>query len=141
MQLRRDERDLLIPAYGVHLRTSVPADELVAVLEADGWPVFVIDGAPTSKAAFHEAVRQSLPQDPELGPTPNWDALSDSVSRGIDKLAVERVAIVWPAAERLAEADSDAYRVAREILTELVFQRADPKFSPERVTRLLVLLG
>lgn len=141
MLKRRDERDLLIPEFGVHLRQSVPADELISKLRAEGWPVYVVGGAPASKAELHEAVRVSLPQDPPLGPVPNWDALLDSVRGGIRVLGKERVAVVWPQSSRLAEGDPDAYRVAKEILTDLVFGLADPKFSAGDTTRLLILLA
>jgi hypothetical protein len=141
MLKRRDERDLRIPAFGVHLRQSVSAEELISKLRAEGWPVYVIEGAPDSKAEFHEAVRAALPQDPPLGPTPNWDALLDSVWGGIGTLGEERVAVIWPDSTRLAEGDPDTYRVAKEILTDIVFGLADPKFSAGETTRLLVLLG
>ena len=139
--MRRDERDLLIPEFGIHLRQSVPAEELVAKLRAEGWPVYVIDGAPASGAALHEAVRASLPQDPPLGPTPHWDALLDSVWGGIGALGEKRVAIVWLGSSQLERGDPDAYRIAKEILTDIVFGLADPKFSAGDTTRLLVFLG
>jgi hypothetical protein len=51
------------------------------------------------------------------------------------------VAIVWAKSSRLAENDPDAYRTAKEILTDIVFGLADPKFSPDHSTRLLVVLA
>jgi hypothetical protein len=140
MLKRRDERDLLIPAYGVHDRRSVPAAELVANLRSHGWLVYEIVGAPASRAAFHEAIR-ALPGEPPLGPGPNWNALKDSLGGGLFELQQEQVAIVWAGSGQLAEHDPDSYRIAREILTDLTFELADPKFSPQHVTRLLVLVA
>jgi Barstar (barnase inhibitor) len=139
--LRRDERDLRIPDFGLHERKSIPAEEIVANLRANGWPVYSIGGAPGSKSEFLEAIKAGLPTDPPLGNGHVWDALIDSVWAGIYELRKDRVAIVWAKSSRLAENDPNAYRTAKEILTDIVFGLADPKFSPDHSTRLLVVLA
>ena len=138
---RRDERDLLIPAFGVHERSSVPSEELVANLESAGWRTYVIAREPMSKAEFFEAVKASIPTDPPLGPHPNWDGLLDSVRNGLTELNAERVAIVWPKSSMFAAADPAAYKVAREVLTDVVMDVIDPKFSLDGAKPVLVLLG
>jgi hypothetical protein len=139
--LRRDDRDLLIPAFGVHERRSVPADEIISNLRSAGWPTYVISGGPGSKAEFFEAVRASLPTDPPMGPRPNWDGLLDSVSNGLLDLNAERVAIVWPDSLMLARSDPAEYKTARDMLTVIVMTLIDPKFSNEGTKALLVLLA
>jgi hypothetical protein len=131
-----------MPAYGVHERTGVDLEQLLSVLREDGWPVYVLDGAPNDKDSFFAAVRDALPLDPPLtGPKGSWDAMSDSLWEGLDHLYVDRVAIVWPEADRLRVDDPPSYEVVIEIFTDLVFSLADLKFTVDHVTRLLVLLA
>jgi hypothetical protein len=59
----QDERDLPIPAYGVHSRTGVDLEQLLSVLRDDGWPVYVLSGAANDEDSFFEAVRGALPLD------------------------------------------------------------------------------
>jgi hypothetical protein len=135
----RDDRDLIIPEFGVHERDRLPVAELVANLEANGWPVFVLGGAPETETEFFDAVYASLPH---AWPVPNrgWDALSDNLWQGIHDLKIGRLAIVWPDSRRL-QRDPDAYAIAREVFTDLVFSLADLKFAVDHETRLLVLLA
>lgn len=137
-------RRKLIPERGVHIRTSVPVDVLMAALADAGWPVFVIGGAPRSAREFIAAVSEAIPTDPLLGRNEGWDALSDSVFGGLRTLPGERAAIVWPESTRLALSDHEAYRTACEIFRHLVPEVAAPATSfpvSEHPTRLLVLLA
>jgi hypothetical protein len=134
------QSDLLIPAYGVHHRTDAPLDQIVAALQAGDWPLYVLPGAPTDKEGFVAAVRDVLPLDPPVQ-SAHWDALSDSLWEGIHELRVEKVAIVWPDSDRMRRANGEDYTTAVEILTDLVFGLADPKFTVDHVTRLLVYLA
>jgi hypothetical protein len=136
-----DERERFIPAYGVHDRSSIPADALVDILRGDGWPTYVLPGEPTTEAAFFAAVRDSLPLDPPLGNGLVWDALSDSLWQGLNNLRAQKVAIVWPGSNRLRDNDPTAYTTARDVLADLVFSLADRKYTVDHETRILVLLG
>ena len=123
-----------------HTQTDAPLGDIVAGLHAAGWPVYVLRGAPSDKAGFVDAVREVLPLDPPVQ-SAHWDALSDSLWEGISELHLEKIAIVWPDSDELRRANREDYRTAVEILTDLVFSLADPKFTVDHVTRLLVLLA
>jgi hypothetical protein len=45
---------------------------------------------------FFEAMKALLPLDPPLVGNRSWDALSDSLWSGLDQLAADNIAIVWP---------------------------------------------
>jgi hypothetical protein len=135
-----DEGERFIPAYGIHERRSIPMDELVAALRAEGWPTYVVPGAPENAEAFFTAVRDALPLDPPVHRAV-WDALADSLWEGLHKLYVEKVAIAWPGSARLRDADPEAYGIALGILTDLVSDLADRKLTVDHETRVLVLLG
>ena len=135
-----DDRDLYIPAYGVHDRTGVPLDGLLAGLTREGWPVYTLPGAPESKDGFIASIKSVLPLDPtiQLG---NWDAMSDSLWEGLHLLNAEKVAVVWPESDRLRRGDPDAYSIALDIFDSLVFGLADLRYTVDHVTRVLVLLA
>lgn len=135
-----DERERFIPAYGVHERRSIPAGDLLTALAREGWPTYAIDGGPDNIDAFFTAIRNALPLNPPVDALV-WDALSDSLWEGLYQLKAEKVAIVWRDAVRLRQGDPDAYKIALEILSDLVFSLADRKFAVGHVTRLLVLLA
>jgi hypothetical protein len=48
-----------------------------------------------------------------------WDALEDSLWQGLAELSDAHVAILWPDALTLADADPAAYEVALSIFSEL----------------------
>jgi hypothetical protein len=137
----QDARDRLIPAYGVLERKGIPLEELQDRLTEEGWPTYVLRDAPTDKDQFFASVRAVLPLDPPVQTSYSWDALSDSLWEGLHQLGVETVAIVWPQSEQMMHAEGEAYPVAIDILTDLVFSLADPKFTVDHVTRVLVLLA
>ncbi len=102
--------------------------------------MYTLPGAPDSWDTFVGSVRQVLPLDPPVH-RGIWDALRDSLWEGLHELHTEKVAIVWPDSGRLLRSDSAAYASAVELLTKLVFELADPKFTVDHVTRVLVLLA
>jgi hypothetical protein len=101
---------------------GVPLDAAQADLAADGWLVHSIQGAPSAKSGFFDAVRAALPLDPPFPPErpPHWDALLDSLFGGLQSAAAEKLAITWPDSNRLRVGDPGAYATAVELLTDLV---------------------
>jgi barstar (barnase inhibitor) len=94
---------------------------------------------PTKKAWSQPSVRSFRSTPPiKLG---KWEALSDSLWEGLHALNADKVAILWPDSDRLRRADSDAYASAVDMFRDLVFGLADPKFTVDHVTRVLVLLA
>lgn len=135
-----DDDDFLIPDYGVRERKGVGIAALLAALRGQEWPTFTLAGSPESWDDFVASIRAVLPLDPPVEHG-NWDAVYDSLWEGIHKLNAEKVAIVWPGSDRLRESDPPAYEKAIELFTVLVVSLADPKFTVDHVTRLLVLLA
>jgi hypothetical protein len=135
-----DDLDRSIPAYGVHNREDVPEDILLAALRADGWPTYVLPGAPHDWDSFVVSIREVLPLDPPIA-RGVWDAVKDSLWEGLDQLNVEKVAIVWPESKRMRQSEGDGYSRAVDLFTLLVFELADRKYTVDHVTRLLVLLA
>lgn len=87
-----DERDRLIPAYGLHERKGIALVELVERLDGEGWRTYTLPGAPSDKETFVASVRSVLPLDPPVT-SANWDALSDSLWEGFHQLRVDKVAV------------------------------------------------
>lgn len=78
--------------------------ELNDFLTSNEYRVFILDGAEvTDQASFFAKVCEQLPQDPELGGYPKWDALVDSVWGGLATLQEERIALVWTHTDRMLE--------------------------------------
>src|SRR5262245_32731316 len=76
-------------------------------------PVFEITtGQGSGRAAFFDAVRAVLPQDPPLLGTVSWDALSDSIWEGIHNIESSIVVILWPDASDYREGNSSDYDMA-----------------------------
>jgi Barstar (barnase inhibitor) len=135
-----DDRDFLIPDYGVHERKGVDIAGLLATLRGGDWPTFTLAGAPKDWDGFVASIKAVLPLDPPIE-RGIWDAVYDSLWEGIHMLNAEKVVIVWPGSDRLRKGDPLAYEKAIDLFTVLVFSLADPKFTVDHVTRVLVLLA
>jgi Barstar (barnase inhibitor) len=105
---------------GVHRAPPNDVREAEAIYLTSGWRVFVVPDRIDSEERFFDAVVATFPLDPPLQRVRNvWDALDDSLRGGLDTLPETQVAILWPDALTLADADPAAYEVALSILTGL----------------------
>ena len=111
--------------------------------ERRGWRVFVLPDGIDSKRSFFDAVTATLPLDPPLARARDvWEALDDSLWQGLHDLPDDQVAVLWPDAGILAEADPDAYEVVLGIFTALSRGLMDSAYiadGPE--TTLAVVIG
>ena len=80
----------------------------------------------------------------------HWDALSDSLSGGIDGLNTSDVLIWWQEAGRLAPGrdallrptrSRETYSTLMDVLTSLAIELADPKFTVDDPTRVTILVS
>lgn len=71
----------------------------------------------------------ALPLDPPLERMgDSWDALDGSLWGGFHTIAETRVAILWPDALTLADADPAAYEVALSIFSALTHGLRNPEY-------------
>jgi hypothetical protein len=102
-------------------------------LEEEGWLVFALPEGMTDGWAFIRGVKSKVPLNPPLVSDDNWNALSDSLFSGIEDLAAERVALIWPGSTTMAELAPDDFAIAQEILEDNAALLADE-------TKLMIIL-
>lgn len=78
------------------------------------------------------------PLAPPLHSNRSWDALADSLWSGLDELEDEKIAIFWPNSDRMKKAESDAFAIATNILTDLCASLADQNRTTSRTKALVV---
>jgi hypothetical protein len=98
-----------------------------------------IDG----KTRFFDAAVAALPLDPPLTRAADvWEALDDSLWGGLDSLPDTQVAILWPDALKLADADPATYEVALDILAGLTRSLRNPDYvAGGPTTTVAVVIG
>ena len=128
---------------GVHEAPSGVVQESEAAYRASGWRVFVIPDGIGSKEQFFDGVVAAFPLDPPLERVSDmWDALDDSLWGGLDALPETQVAILWPRALALADADPAAYEIALSILSGLSESLRNPEYLGGRSpTTVVVVIG
>lgn len=108
----------LVP--GVHEVTSEQAASAVVEASKVGARVFALSTERASSGAdFFNAVRASLPLDPPLMGLRSWDALSDSLWGGIDRIDASIVVITWTGASDLRLNAPDDFAIAMNVLGDL----------------------
>ena len=98
------------------------------------------DGLDT-KRGFFAAIASTMPLDPPLGGGLKWDALSDSLWEGVSKLPDPRIAIVWPDALTLADADPQTFETALGVLADVCRSLADREATLGAVKEVSVIVG
>ena len=113
---------------GIHCAPSEIVQESAAAYRATAWRVFVLPDGIDSKDQFFDAVVATFPLDPPLRRASDvWEALDDSLWGGLDSLPETQVAILWPDALTLADADPAAYEVALSILSRIAQTLRNPE--------------
>jgi barstar (barnase inhibitor) len=127
---------------GPTIITLAQADEVRAEAERTGIPLYIIStGARSGCAAFFDAVRASLPLDPPVMSSCNWDALSDSLWQGLYDLGVPRVVIMWPdSAPFRAETPQD-FDIALAVLADVAEVLADQRATVGKPVEVGVYVG
>lgn len=93
--------------------------EEVAQYRLEGWRVFDLPKGISSKTAFFDGVRSTLPLDPPVQGNQSWDALADSLWSGLDSLTDDMILIVWPDSLEMAKLAPVDANIAKTILAEL----------------------
>ena len=113
---------------------------LSAEMLAAGEAVFTFQGC-SNTASFFEAVRRELPLDPMLGPSPNWNAFTDSLSNGIDAIGHRNVMLIWKDSHVMRRRDPGGFRTAVRCLQDIVDAlRSERAQSRTEVRGLRVIL-
>jgi hypothetical protein len=103
--------------------------------------VFVLPDGVESKGELFAAVAATMLLDPPLGPNHVWDALRDSLWEGLSELPDERVAIAWPDALALADADPASFETAVAILNDLIRSLADSMATQRPPKAVSIIIG
>jgi hypothetical protein len=129
------------PKRGLYRAPIPDIDATHDELQALGWRVFVLPKGITDRRSFFEAVRSSLPLDPPVLGDQKWDALSDSLWSGLDRLETDRIALIWPASTTMAEAAPDEFEIARVILENIAGSLGDPEDTAGKPKQFMALLS
>jgi Barstar (barnase inhibitor) len=126
----------LIMVGAAHLDSIVQAAKLEQV------PVYVLpDAGVVDRTSFFDAIRATLPLDPPIQSARSWDALSDSLWAGLDKLDADQVLIVWPNAAAMIPASRMEYDQALMVLADVATSLADPKLTQGKPKQVSIIVG
>ena len=125
---------------GVHKVSASEAEKLAAEAAAQATTMYLIRGdQAVDCASFFDAVRASLPLNPPIFSSDNWDALSDSIWNGLDESDTNRILIVRSNSDRLKESPKD-FETALYVLQDITETIASPELTVGRPKELTVLL-
>ena len=110
---------------GVQPIDSILPELLVRRLTQEGWRVYEIPGGAVDVAGFIRAASTAIPIDPPLVGMASWDAFSDSAWGGLEGAGDAKVAVVWADASRLKRESPADFRLALDVLVDLVELLAD----------------
>jgi hypothetical protein len=126
---------------GVTALNEIQFKEMRRELERNQIPTYVIAmSGSRDRAAFFRAVKDTLPLDPPLASSGNWDALLDSLWSGLDSLGVDRVALLWPNSAAFRSVSPEDFDVAVSVLDEIAKTLLDPSVTEGSPTELSVYL-
>ncbi len=114
---------------------------LKSMLQMMAYKVFEIDGSRIEDAqTFFQIAKKVLPLDPPISGRVNWDALSDSMWGGVDRLGEPRVAYVWTNVERMLDRGLYDLLMASSCFQDVAVSVHDPQHGISTVVDLLVFL-
>ena len=137
----QDQMKKMIPNRGLHTIPGFDVCERTRELAARSWQVFILPSSIKDTKSFFDGIRAVVPLDPPVLSDDNWDALSDSLWGGLDRLDAEKIAIVWPGSAQMANAQPEAFGIARSILSSLTNSLADPDATLGNEKQVLVVLA
>lgn len=129
----------MLNATGFFTIDALEAEHAAAEREREGWRIFRLPTAISSKDDFFEGVRQTLPLDPPLQSNRSWDALADSLWAGLDSLPESKVVIVWSGASAMETHAPKDFAIATNILIELPDLLGSVDITAGATKELLVL--
>ena len=116
------------------------AERLRRELESEGWLVFVLPEAMTDGWEFIRGAKGTLPLEPPLLSDDNWNALGDSLWEGLYESGNDRIAIVWPESQVLAQGDRESFENAHAVFSLVAETLSDPKATIGQPKTLTVVL-
>lgn len=126
-------------ATGLFTIDALEVEQTIAEREKRGWRIFRLPASISSKDDFFEAVRDTLPLEPPLQSNRSWDALSDSLWAGLDRLPDGKIVIVWPEALAMKTHAVQDFDIATDILAELPKSLSNVGITAGATKELLVL--
>jgi hypothetical protein len=95
-------------------------------LRREGWRLAVLPRRISDKRSFLDGLERALPLDVPLEGAASWDVAERALGRALVGLA-ERVAVLWPRADRMAGRRPEDFAIARRLLAHAAAaaQRAD----------------
>ncbi len=126
---------------GIHRVRSFAVANDMATLRKENDLVFLLPVGIKDSRTFFEAVKSILPLDPPLVGDRSWDALSDSLWGGIDRLDARRIAVVWPGAVEMEQASPDEFKIVESILVDLSNSLASEEHTVGNPKELTVILA
>ena len=120
---------------------SADLESKVNDLKSSGWSVVVLPAGIIDRSSFFRAVKQTIALDPDVVGDSKWDALSDSMWSGIDGLASDKFAIIWPDYKMMAEAAPEDFAVARSMLVSLSASLGNVEATVGNAKQVLIILS
>jgi hypothetical protein len=115
-------------------------DNARAEARSRGYTVFSFPADITSKSAFFDAVRHTLPTSPPLLSTRSWDALSDSLWQGLLDIEAPRIMILWPRADLFASICPADFTLALRVLQDISNTLTDPAATRGKAKAIEILI-
>lgn len=129
----------MLSRQGFFAVDAATAEKVILDAQAQGMRVFHLPGKMSSRDAFFDGVRDTLPLDPPLQSNASWDALDDSVWSGLDGLNENGIVIVWRDSSDMEAQAPEDFSTAFSILNELPGMLADVVSTVNHPKKLVVL--
>jgi hypothetical protein len=120
---------------------GLDVDKQKRELANQGWRVFILPTGIKDRKSFFNGVRTVLPLDPPIVSDRSWDALSDSLWEGLHNLDSDKIAIIWPGAEEMANAQKEDFEIAASVLSDVSELLVDVEATVGDPQKVLVLLA
>lgn len=129
----------MMNATGFFTINVLEAEQAIAEREREGWRIYRLPAAMSSKDDFFTGVRQALPLNPSLQSNRSWDALADSLWAGLDALPESKIVVVWPDPSAMEANAPDDFSIATSVLEELPESLANAEMTAGATKELLIL--
>jgi hypothetical protein len=129
----------MLSRQGFFAVDAATAERLILDALVQGMRVFRLPRKISSKDAFFDGVRDTLPLDPPLQNNASWDALEDSVWSGLGELEENGIVIVWRDSSDMETQAPKDFSTAFAILNDLPCTLADVVLTVNHPRKLVVL--
>jgi hypothetical protein len=119
----------MMPTSGLHQIAEPDVTSAVTFYAAQDYRVFSLTAEIWDRSTFFSALRAALPMDPPLGSDRSWDALSDSLWGGLERLVNRRIAILWRRSLLFEERQRAEYETACQVLLDVCELLGNPEVT------------